>query len=111
MQEGVWYVQTLEGRMEIAENDYVIQGVKGEIYPCKPDIFEMTYGAAEKSTIKVFVLYDPDYYAGGSGTIYGVFDTKEEAEKHRSKIGFFGYDKEIHEYTLNEYDGDSDIVY
>ncbi|MBC1499391.1 hypothetical protein HB943_02160 [Listeria weihenstephanensis] len=35
--------ETLEGRMEISKNDYVIQGVKGGIYPCKPDISEMTY--------------------------------------------------------------------
>lgn len=34
---------TLEGIMRVSPGDYVIQGVKGEIYPCKPDIFEATY--------------------------------------------------------------------
>jgi hypothetical protein len=29
--------------MEISWNDYVIKGIKGEFYPCKPDIFELTY--------------------------------------------------------------------
>jgi hypothetical protein len=29
--------------MIISEGDYIIKGVKGEFYPCKPDIFEMTY--------------------------------------------------------------------
>lgn len=36
-------IVTLEGIMEAKPNDYIIQGIKGEIYPCKPDIFEATY--------------------------------------------------------------------
>jgi len=34
---------TLEGKMSAQVGDWIIQGVKGEFYPCKPDIFEMTY--------------------------------------------------------------------
>jgi hypothetical protein len=36
-------IKTLEGNMEANKNDFIIKGVKGEFYPCKPDIFEMTY--------------------------------------------------------------------
>lgn len=36
-------LKTLEGTMRANKGDYIIQGVKGEIYPCKADIFEMTY--------------------------------------------------------------------
>lgn len=36
-------VPTLEGPMRCSFGDYLIRGVKGEFYPCKPDIFEMTY--------------------------------------------------------------------
>lgn len=36
-------IVTLEGEMEVSEFDYIIQGVHGELYPCKPDIFELTY--------------------------------------------------------------------
>ena len=36
-------IETLEGVMVGNYGDYIIRGVKGEIYPCKPDIFEMTY--------------------------------------------------------------------
>lgn len=36
-------IKTLEGAMLASKGDYVIQGVKGELYPCKPDIFEKTY--------------------------------------------------------------------
>ena len=34
---------TQEGVMTINEGDYIIKGIKGEFYPCKPDIFEMSY--------------------------------------------------------------------
>ncbi len=36
-------IQTLEGVMTARQGDYVIKGIKGEFYPCKPDIFEQTY--------------------------------------------------------------------
>jgi hypothetical protein len=36
-------IDTLEGRMRADVGDWVIQGVKGEVYPCKPDIFAATY--------------------------------------------------------------------
>lgn len=36
-------IPTLEGQHIANENDYIIKGVKGEFYPCKPDIFELTY--------------------------------------------------------------------
>lgn len=36
-------IPTLEGEHIASEGDYIIRGVKGEFYPCKPDIFEMTY--------------------------------------------------------------------
>jgi len=39
---------TLEGVHKITWGDWIIQGVKGEIYPCKPDIFEATYEAMEE---------------------------------------------------------------
>ncbi len=36
-------INTLEGSMEISINDWIIEGIKGEFYPCKPDVFESTY--------------------------------------------------------------------
>lgn len=36
-------IETLEGTMTAQPGDYIIKGVKGEFYPCKPDIFETTY--------------------------------------------------------------------
>jgi hypothetical protein len=36
-------IQTLEGAMLVGIGDWIIRGIKGEFYPCKPDIFSMTY--------------------------------------------------------------------
>jgi hypothetical protein len=40
-------IVTLEGMHVVGFGDWIIRGVKGELYPCKPDIFEMTYEAVE----------------------------------------------------------------
>lgn len=50
-QDYVWgdkrgWVKTLEGGHIVTPGDWIITGVKGEHYPCKPDIFEMTYEPA-----------------------------------------------------------------
>ena len=41
-------IKTLEGDMRADLGDWVIKGVKGEVYPCKPDIFEATYEMVSK---------------------------------------------------------------
>lgn len=41
--QGEMYIKTLEGDHHVSVGDYVIRGVNGELYPCKPDIFEKTY--------------------------------------------------------------------
>lgn len=41
-------IKTLEGDHYVLENDWIIQGVNGEYYPCKPDIFEKTYEKVEE---------------------------------------------------------------
>lgn len=40
----IWIeIKTLEGVMKASEGDYIVKGVNGELYPCKPDIFIKTY--------------------------------------------------------------------
>lgn len=41
-------IRTLEGEMRAYKGDYIIQGIQGEIYPCKPEIFEKTYEKVEE---------------------------------------------------------------
>ncbi len=43
LEAGALLIPTLEGEMLATAGDYVIRGVKGEFYPCKPDIFRLTY--------------------------------------------------------------------
>ena len=44
---GTFIIHTLEGDMTVDDGDWIIRGVKGEFYPCKPDIFEATYEPVE----------------------------------------------------------------
>ena len=41
--DGTCDIKTLEGAMKANKGDFIILGVNGEVYPCKPDIFEKTY--------------------------------------------------------------------
>lgn len=41
--DGKFHINTLEGDMIAGIGDYIIKGINGEFYPCKPDIFEKTY--------------------------------------------------------------------
>ena len=52
--EVIGEISTLEGVMNVRENDWIIRGVNGEDYPCKLDIFEKTY---EKHTRNLLEIY------------------------------------------------------
>ena len=41
-------IPTLEGEMKASIGDYIIKGIQGEFYPCKPEIFEQTYELVEQ---------------------------------------------------------------
>lgn len=44
------WIDTLEGQLKVSPGDFVIRGLRGEYYPCKPDIFEATYEQVEEIT-------------------------------------------------------------
>lgn len=70
--EGGLFIHTLEGRMEARPGDYIIKGVQGEFYPCKPDIFEATYEAVIPATMGFGKRSDPpcdECYPDGSCSI------------------------------------------
>ena len=57
-----YYIKTLEGDMKITEGDFIIKGVKGEFYPCKPYIFYATYdGPTRVLWNHTTGEYDPEY--------------------------------------------------
>ncbi len=43
----IYSIRTLEGDLNVSDGDWIITGVQGEKYPCKPDIFEQTYELVE----------------------------------------------------------------
>lgn len=47
---GLLVIHTLEGEMRATEGDYIIKGIKGEFYPCKPEIFEASYEEVKPDT-------------------------------------------------------------
>lgn len=51
-------IETLEGIMMVSIGDYIIKGIQGEFYPCKPDIFEATYDVYEVDGIQMDLLED-----------------------------------------------------
>ena len=50
VEDGTMLIDTLEGSMIARSGDWIIRGVKGELYPCKPDIFAATYEPAGAET-------------------------------------------------------------
>lgn len=58
-------IKTLEGDMEVSEKDFIIKGVNGEFYPCKPDIFQKTYMPESTEDKPIGRLIDADKYKHG----------------------------------------------
>lgn len=59
-------IKTLEGDMTASVGDYIIKGIKGEYYPCKPDIFEQSYDPAVTETAAI---------TNGTGSTASLFST------------------------------------
>lgn len=57
-------IETLEGTMHASVGDYIITGVRGEQYPCKPDIFEQTYEPADTPASPWHRVEEPPEEAG-----------------------------------------------
>ena len=47
------YIDTMEGKMLIRDGDYIITGIEGERYPCKPDIFHKTYEPVDGEEVEL----------------------------------------------------------
>jgi len=57
-------IKTLEGSLHLQKDDWVIRGVKGESYPCKPDIFEKIYDKVEESWDEDEIESDDSFESG-----------------------------------------------
>ena len=56
-EDGTCDINTLEGIMRANKGDYIILGVNGEVYPCKPDIFEKSKRALKFNRFRLFKSY------------------------------------------------------
>ena len=87
----VIYIPTLEGTMKASVGDYIIKGVKGELYPCKPDIFERTYevvGSEDRGKVAYVVgTQSPLYHTHIN---YQVFSSVEGANACREFLKSMG---------------------
>ncbi len=55
--KGKLVIETPEGDMQASKGDYVIKGIKGEFYPCKPDIFRETYEPVAAGTSSLVISH------------------------------------------------------
>lgn len=80
--KGYMEIETLEGVMRANIGDYIIKGVNGEFYPCKPDIFEKTYEAVEKRKSS----NTPECYRSNNSTYPLCKGVNEKQECHQCNL-------------------------
>ena len=81
-------IETLEGNFRVDIGDWVIKGIKGEFYPCKPDIFEMTYEQAdcERTPDNLFIAHIKNHLKPDEKVICKICGkTADEITKENSK--------------------------
>lgn len=89
---GKEYIRTLEGDMLISDGDYIIKGIQGEFYPCKPDIFEASYEEYKGVSTKVSIV-DTDVFKN-------ILDKASDLIAQIEKSNFT--DEKGHELTMNQ---------
>lgn len=89
-------IETLEGTMHASVGDYIITGVHGEQYPCKPDIFEQTYEPADspaspwhrvEEELPALKEVLPRYFVSGMCVLYNA-DTESFDTGFATKLDF-----------------------
>lgn len=90
-----YLIPTLEGIMSMTPNDVLITGIKGEVYPCKVDIFKETYESSEEKSSK----NEEDEYMSNSLKEVGVVYPSDEITIHVCEDEDYGG---AHEYIFNE---------
>jgi len=94
-------IYTLEGIMSARVGDYLIKGVNGEFYPCKPDIFAKTYDSTENAVDPwhIEVLSFEDQPDGGAII---TFEMGKEAQKVFTEIGLLKVLTDTAKRTIEE---------
>lgn len=87
-------IETLEGTMHASVGDYIITGVRGEQYPCKPDIFEQTYEPADAPTASPWHRVEDGLPRGQELVIVAVKDTAGDTPFWYTQCGWITTDGE-----------------
>jgi len=91
MHEGV-YIYTLEGTMTASVGDWIIRGVQGELYPCRPDIFEDTYEPVADGTGDEYECIDADDEVWPEHDYATIHDDEESWQGECRRCGAEGYE-------------------
>lgn len=87
---GEYFIETLEGKYILTEGDYIIRDIKGEFYPCKPDIFEQTYEKADSKNLNHRSKESIQFIAETAGvdeeTVIKVLQAEDEYVRYIFKV-------------------------
>lgn len=90
-------IETLEGIHIASPGDYIIKGIKGEFYPCKPDIFEMTYEKVDSENLthrsKECIQYISETIKVDEKIVIKVLQAEDEYIKYILKVISKGTEK------------------
>lgn len=99
-------IETLEGTMKANVGDFIITGIKGEQYPCKPDVFHATYDLEEDNSIDDFVI---DNLTEWSRLVTEL--SINEIELHKKKEAYnVSSEKLLKEAAKEKLENDNDII-
>lgn len=92
-------INTLEGKMTASIGDFIIKGVKGEFYPCKPDIFALTYEPVEREWPKC------------AKELFEELGYKQVVAEHDTDIRYSGEDGVIIEFRVGMWNSKTYVTY
>lgn len=104
-------INTLEGVMVGNKGDYIIKGVKGEIYPCKPDIFEATYEGEGLNETEPFFEGNKVKKKGGynfRGVVVAAFTKLNGQERYVVECTVPGCEGMLHIYNGSQLEDDNE---
>jgi len=84
--DGTLTIETLEGNHTAKKGDWIIQGIQGELYPCKPDIFEETYEEVNKEKLKIWTAEETVIKYNSSKIANKEFVALEDLKERISEI-------------------------
>lgn len=100
--DNIKYIETLEGIHKADVGDYIITGIKGEQYPCKPDIFKKTYEPVKTDTPKISIGMDAENESDFKDKIIVPMTPQEFKEKISSIIHEEGFYTEVCHCDMDE---------